>query len=223
MDRNIVLTERDHERLQEMLRWFNRNKNIRHQFRRRNISIKRVGINFKIFEVQSEATGDGLYICREEKLLSEKWEDETGEDKFDEKNTTEYTVLNLLEANPESEYVAHLTAGDLIKTFQTVDDNGVLRWIGTPLRDDRRRIAYCKDDAGVGSTIDCYLDKDETGTEITVHCNISQGGGVLNTTMPRLRDGDPIIVQKIFDGTNDYWWCVGLPFAPSIYCTCGGA
>jgi len=38
MDRNIVLTESDHEKLREMLRWYERNKNLRHQLRRRNIS-----------------------------------------------------------------------------------------------------------------------------------------------------------------------------------------
>lgn len=177
-------------------------------------------IAIRIFEVQSEATGDGLYTCREEKLLSAEWADEAGDDKFAEKSTDEYTVLNLLEADPESEYVAHLTAGDLIKVWQMEDDGGTQRWVGTPLRDDRIRIAYCKDDAGAGSTIDCYLDKDTTGTVITVHCAISQGGGDLDDCGARLKDGDPMFVRRIFDGTNNYWWCVGMPYMPGLYCPC---
>ena len=84
----------------------------------------------------------------------------------------------------------------------------------------RTRIAYCKDDAGAAQTIDCYLDTDATGTEITVHCNVAQGGANLNAVLTRLKDGDPIFVEKIWDGTNNYWWCVGLPFMPSEDCEC---
>jgi len=221
MGRCIVLTEGDHSLLQEMFRWYQRNKNLRHPFRRRNISGGGVCIKIKIFEVQSEATGDGLYTCREEKLLSAKWANETGDDKFAEKNTDEYTVLNLMEHEPESEYVPHLAAGDLIKAFQIRDDEGELQWVGEPLRvGDRTRIAYCKDDAGLGDTIDCYLDKDTTGTEITVHFHVSQGGGDLSGAGARLKDGDPILVQRIFDGTNNYWYCLGSPFMPGLYCIC---
>ena len=37
MGRTYTLTEQDHRQLQEMLRWYDRNKNLHPQFRRRNI------------------------------------------------------------------------------------------------------------------------------------------------------------------------------------------
>lgn len=228
--------------------------------------------DIKIFKVKSEATGDGIYICCEQKLLSAEWADTSGDDKFGDsfsytawvtltvyaaddyvsnndliyKCTVAHTagdddeepgvganwedywievsveVLNLLEADPEAEYVAHLTMGDLIKAWQFPDDSSTKRWIGTPLRPDRRRIAFCKDDAGIGDTIDCYLDKDVTGTVITVHAAVSQGGGDLNDCGARLKQGDPLFVERIHDADgNNYWWCTGMPFIPGLYCTCG--
>jgi hypothetical protein len=65
------------------------------------------------------------------------------------------------------------------------------------------RIAYCKDDAGAATTIACYLDTDGTGEEVTVQCLTPGGSSNLNTVVPRLSDGDPIIVIKI-SGT---WYC----------------
>jgi len=91
-----------------------------------------------------------------------------------------------------------------------------------PLRQynsDRTRIAYCKDDAGAATTIDCYLDTDATGTQITVYCSVAQGGANLNVSVPRLKDGDAIFVQKIYDGTNDYWYATQI-FQPSEDCVC---
>lgn len=63
--------------------------------------------------------------------------------------------------------------------------------------------AYCKTNASAATTIDCYLDVDETGPEIEVHCNVF-GGGYLDSAFPELFDGDMIKVQK--DG--DEWWCI---------------
>jgi len=53
------------------------------------------------------------------------------------------------------------------------------------------RIAYCKNAAGTGSTIDCYLDTDGTGTEVTVTCLLSRTSN-LNAAFPLLQDGDAI-------------------------------
>jgi hypothetical protein len=60
--------------------------------------------------------------------------------------------------------------------------------------------AFCKNDAGSGSTIVCYLDTDSTGDEITVYCSICRGIA-LNAAFPYLMDGDRIFVFN--DGT--YW------------------
>lgn len=206
MARTYLISERDHDRLQEMLRWYDQNKNIRHPMRRRNIS---GGSNLiiKIFEVQSEATGDGVYNCYEQTLDATEWDDTAGDPKFDDKNTTSVEVLNLAEFDPEATHVAQLAAGDLIVAWQKVDDEKNVRWVGVPFRQanaDRPRIAYCKEDAPADNTIDCYLDTDATGTEITVTCFIAQGGSALNNAAPRLKDGDGIMVSKI-GGT---WYCL---------------
>jgi len=59
--------------------------------------------------------------------------------------------------------------------------------------------AFCKTDAGLGSTIVCYLDVDTTGTQITVHCEIC-GGTNLSGASPLLSNGKRISVY--FDGTE---------------------
>jgi len=91
------------------------------------------------------------------------------------------------------------------------------------------RIAYCKNDAGSGTTIVCYLDKDGTGDEITVHCSISQGGSDLNEASPLLKGGtgtpptggDWMLVEKVWDGTNNYWRCSNCIFQPVLQpCVC---
>jgi len=179
--------------------------------------------NIKIMEVQSEALGDGIYNCYEQTLDATEWHDTDGDTKVDDKwPIAGIEVLNLAEFNPEATYVAHLRIGDLIAAWRMADDEYNDRWIGVPFRQtnaDRTRIAYCKEDAGVGNVITCYLDKDETGTEIAVHCSIAQGGTALNAAVPRLKGGDMIFVQKIYDGTDDFWYCETL-FNPSVYCVC---
>lgn len=77
------------------------------------------------------------------------------------------------------------------------------------------RLAYCKDDAGAGIEIDCYLDTDLVGEQITVTCNIAQNGADLDDATPFLVTSDPIIVTEI-DGV---WYCTGL-FNPSKECVC---
>ena len=172
----------------------------------------------KLFEVQSAATGDGVYTCYAQTLDATEWDDTAGDSKVDDLNETEVEVLNLAEFDPEATYVAHLAANDLIVAWQKSDDEGASRWIGLPLRQanaDRPRVAYCKDDAGAGATIDCYLDTDATGTEITVTCFIAQGGAALNAAVPRLADGDGIMVTKV----GATWRCL-TTFMPSENCEC---
>lgn len=93
----------------------------------------------------------------------------------------------------------------------------------------RTRIAYCKDDAGAGNTITCYLDTDGTGREITVYCSITQGGSALNEASPLLKGGtgtpptggDWMLVEKVWDGTNNYWRCSNCIFQSVLQpCAC---
>lgn len=215
-----VLSERDYELLQEMVTWWQRNKNNQPQFRRRNISVPQgLGSQVKIFKVQSEATGDGIYNCYEQTLDATEWDDTAGDPKFDNANTTSIEVLNLAENNPRSTYVAHLAAGDLIAAWQKMDDENNKRWAGIPFRAsdaDRGRIAFC-DGAPTGKTISAFLDRDTTGTSITVYTMVAQSGEMPNNTFdmddvsPLLSDGDPIMVHKVrfYDGSQnrDYWIC----------------
>jgi len=179
-------------------------------FHTRRQPVPSLSTYIKIFAVQSEAAGDGVYDCYEQTLDATEWDDTAGDPKFDDLDAVEVEVLNLAEFNPEAEYVAHLAAGDLIVAWQKTDDEGNKRWIGVPFRQGAQgaglRNAYCKDDAGAGSTIVCYLDTDGTGTEITVNCSISNGSD-LNTASRRLKGGtgtpptggDRLAVYKVGD------------------------
>jgi hypothetical protein len=69
-------------------------------------------------------------------------------------------------------------------------------------------------DAGAGATIECYLDTDATGEEITVNCSIA-GGTDLNEAIPKLTNGLTIFVRKF--GTD--WHCVNV-FQAYEECTC---
>lgn len=77
------------------------------------------------------------------------------------------------------------------------------------------RIAYCKDDAGAGETIDCYLDEDVTGAIVEVNFSIAQAGSDMNACLPLLANGDMIFVSEI----QGAWWCPQT-FNESIACDC---
>ena len=65
------------------------------------------------------------------------------------------------------------------------------------------RIAYCAADAGASTTISCFLDADTTGESVTVQCLTGAcGASFLNASVPRLSDGDPMLVIK----HNDIWY-----------------
>jgi len=154
-------------------------------------------VQLKIFEVQSVATGDGLYNCYEQTLDNAEWDDETGNDKFDDKDAVNVVVLNLEENDPEPGYVAQLVTGNRMKAFKWQDDAGTGRWVGIPIKRQEVRRAFCKVAAGAGQTIVCYLDVNTTGTEITVTCNVSPSGSALSDCFRHLAAGDPIMVKKI--------------------------
>jgi hypothetical protein len=76
------------------------------------------------------------------------------------------------------------------------------------------RTAYCINNAGTGSTIDCYLDVDSSESEtITVNCRLFEGASNLSDCAPRLMSHDAIDV--FYDG-ND-WRCL-YPFIYTEAC-----
>jgi hypothetical protein len=174
---------------------------------------------FAIFEVQSAATGDGIYNCYKQVLDANEWSDTAGDPKFDDIADPESTeVLNLAEFDPESTYVAQLAAGDLLIAWQDDDSQENTRWMGVPFRKGAHgsglRRAYCKDDADAKQTMDCFLDIDTTGEQITATAMVAQGDSTnLNSCWPVLEDGDPISVTKI----GSTWYIVG-DFQPIDIC-----
>ena len=172
-----------------------------------------------IFKVYAEGTGDGIYDCHLQVLDATEWDDEAGTNKLVDLEGTpvDIEVLNLAEFDPEPTYVSHLKANDLILAWKFTDDEGGIRWVGVPFRQanaDRPRLAWCKDDAGAGTTIDCYLDADGIGTVIEVNCSIMNGTD-LNAAVPRLEDGKVILVTKV----GATWWAIH-PFNGSEDCEC---
>ena len=85
------------------------------------------------------------------------------------------------------------------------------------------RRAVCTADAGSGSTIAANLKSlvdGTTNTAITVNCNISNGSA-LDEAVPRLEDGDTIMVARSKTGASSYSWYCLSNFQTSEDCTCG--
>lgn len=75
------------------------------------------------------------------------------------------------------------------------------------------RDAYCKVNAGTGSTLACYLDIDGTGKEVTVHFTLLGGITNLSDAHLSLVDGTPIPVRR----RGVEWWCI-IPMEGTVDC-----
>lgn len=64
------------------------------------------------------------------------------------------------------------------------------------------RWAFCKTVAGEGNTLQCFLDKDNTGEEVTVYFTLLNCEDLSEGHLS-LADGTPIWVAK----RADNWWC----------------
>ena len=127
---------------------------------------------FRIYEVQSAATGDGLYICYRQKLDATNWADETGLDKLlnYEDTPTEVTVLNFMENDPVlGTYTPALAKGDRMLVIEWGDDEGRTHFVGVPLTPPARTVRL-KENAPATSmdntSVTCNLIDNE-GNEIT--------------------------------------------------------
>lgn len=65
------------------------------------------------------------------------------------------------------------------------------------------RWAFCAEDAGTGNTLDCFLDKDTTGTPATVYFKLLNCDNLKEGHFT-LADGVPIPVMQ----RNEQWWCI---------------
>lgn len=65
------------------------------------------------------------------------------------------------------------------------------------------RKAFVKTTPTTTTTVDCYLNTDATGKEVTVTCEITGGGTKLNEANPRLVDGCMFYV--VYDSVDKLW------------------
>jgi len=180
-------------------------------------------LEIKIFEVQSAATGDGVYNCYEQVLDSTNWIDTTGFDKFLDHDTNIVEVLNLLENDVEADYTPALALKDRIAAWEWFDDEGKARWVGIPLVPSTRR-ARTTQSATANDHITCNLIGND-GVEITsglgsgieVYCNISHGTA-LNDAIRRLANDDYLMVVN----SGGKWWCTE-GFSGDEECDCYSA
>ncbi len=172
--------------------------------------------DIRIFAVQSEATGDGVYTCYEQTLDATEWDDTAGDAKFDDLDAEDVEVLNLDEAYPESTYYASLSAGDLLSAWQMMDDEGTLRWIGTPfikrpINETFGVTRSAKINTVGTTTLTCKL-LDSAGAviggDITVKFREHLGTNSLSafTVWPDLRVNDYVLVAKDRDNV---WYFYG--------------
>jgi hypothetical protein len=151
---------------------------------------------------------DGVYSC-----ILQKWDSE------------QVDYVPTVEEPAESDYVkckivteaeGHGYEEDwLLVSIGEPDDNNITPAIAAPEKIIYK--AYCKTDAGAGSSIVCYLNEDKTEennpAEITVNCEICNGSN-LNSAVPRLADGDMLFVTRIGDS-----WHAMSPFQASEDCS----
>jgi len=223
MAKQYVISERDYNRIQQMLRWYERSRNPAEFFRRRNISAggmlpQAAG---KIFEIQSAAAGDGVYNCYEQTLDATEWTDTAGDDKFDDKNTDSVEVLNLLENDPVSDYTPGLGKYDRLQAWRMYDDEGNHRWVGIPLVNSVRQVK-ATEAAPAATNITCNLQLNngaeagsgELGYNIEIYARIC-GGGNLDDAVPRIASGDWLTAYN----EQGKWW-FDFSFNASINCAC---
>ena len=157
--------------------------------------------NSKIFEVQSAATGDGVYNCYEQRLDATEWADTAGDDKLDDKDAVSVEVLNLLENDPVSSYTPALGKYDRIRAWLINDDEGNSRWAGVPLVSAVRWVKATENGpatAIASTTITCNLwlnngaeaTSGQLGYHIEVAAEDCEGSPDWDEVVPTIKSGN---------------------------------
>lgn len=222
-----LLSKKDAERLERMLRHFERHKNDKPPLPRRPLIISDERVNIKIFEVQSAATGDGIYNCYEQKLDATEWTGTGGNDKFinAEETPTEVEVFNLEESDvvtADPDYTPALALYDLIEAYQITDNEGNNRWVGKPMVTTPRR-ARTTEAVSANPNINCNLilrngveaASDELGYNIEIYADICNEGTALNAAAVRLFNDDYVWVVN-----RRGKWYFAYNFENDIECIC---
>jgi hypothetical protein len=180
----------------------------------------------RIFEVQSSATGRGIYNCFEQEfdLIQagpvNVWDASSPNDKFVDKDAVSIEVFNLWESDPVSSYTPALCKMDRILAQQIKDNEGNLRWMGTPLGPDVKMVKSTENApstaiTGAGfTTITCdvYLNDGgiatvgELGYNIEVHGFSAPVGTHWDEAIPMIIQ-DNLYFAKCLQGT---WYFEGL-------------
>jgi len=162
----------------------------------------------KIFEVQSSATGYGMYNCLEEAIDKTYLVDETGALKTRQLSTDAFLVMNLKESDPvDTGYYPALALYDLIWGWQKRDDEGYLRWVGIPLMNDVRWVRV-KEVTPATQNIICNMWRRDgveatagLGSAIEVYADLATGIN-LDDVVPQLQNGQSYPAHCV----QGKWW-----------------
>jgi hypothetical protein len=131
-----------------------------------------------------------------------------------------------MENETGEEYGPGLAAGDKLIAYQTLDADGILRWLGTPLSPSVRK-AITTEVAGDEKFIYCNLYNEDGVTEITsglgseikVYCSITRDVDLTEYDLvwasPKMLSGDILFVVNIAG-----IWHAAQVFQCFAYCAC---
>lgn len=155
-----------------------------------------LGKKCKILEVQSSATGYGMYNCREEIIDKTYLADETGAVKTRQLSTDAYLVMNLKESDPVAGSYPALALYDLLLSWQKIDDEGYLRWVGIPAMNDVRWVRTTEVTPATQNITCNIMHRDggeagagELGYNIEVYADLASGIN-LDDVVPQLKNGE---------------------------------
>ena len=173
----------------------------------------------KIFEVQSAATGDGVYNCYEQILDGSDWVSTTTVDKVGDKDAVSVEVMNAMEnytiVSPT--YGDALMANDRLLTWESTDDAGTKRKIGVPIVPMTVRLAYAQEISQADNYLRVRLADYKGvagGDAFDVYCLV-YGGSALNAAVPIIAVNDPIFIIQLWG----LWYSL-FPFMTFEDCDC---
>jgi hypothetical protein len=171
----------------------------------------------KLYEVQSSATGDGVYNCYEQLIDATDWTSTTEVDKVVDKNTTSVEVWNAVENYIYTPFAEALNATSRMIGWEMTDDAGNKRIVGFPVMPMMIRLAYTQEAATSDTKISVKLADFQgvaSGSAFDVNC-IIYNGSALNEAVPRLVVDHPIWVINIWG----LWYALTI-FQASEDCDC---
>lgn len=228
--RFYVFTQRAFRQLEELWRWYQRNKNIRYPQRRRNTAAGSSSggggggtANLKVFEVVSAAAGDGVYNCIELQLDATEWDDTAGDDKFDP--ISSYTTWSGSTAYDVDDYVE---SGDkiyrCIKPNTNQEPPNTTYWVEVSVEIlnllENDPISTYKECLAKGDRIKASQTTDDEGNNRWRGVPVT-GALVRRAITTQAAPGDTKITANLYDNTGSEI-TTGLGSAIDVYCDTNG-